>query len=72
MIILLLMNKIVVHKYLIQLNGEKKNHQTGGSGEKIPSKDMNFFFQLSNLSQTVFSLENTTHWASKLQCAQFL
>ena len=35
----------------------------GGSGKKSPSKDMNkFFFQLSNLSQPIFLLENPTHW----------
>ena len=33
-----------------------------GSGEKSPSKDIeNFFFQLSNLSESVFVLENLTH-----------
>ena len=35
----------------------------GGSGEKSPSKDMKkFFFQLSDLSQPVFLLENPPHW----------
>ena len=33
----------------------------GGSGEKSPSKDMKIFFQLSNLLQPVFLLENQTH-----------
>ena len=33
-----------------------------GSGEKSPSNDKKFFFQLSNLSQPVFLLENPTHW----------
>ena len=38
----------------------------GGSGEKIPSKDMKFFFsQFSNLPQPVFLLENPTHWGLK-------
>ena len=34
----------------------------GGSGEKSPSKDMKFFFQLANLSQPVFLHENPTYW----------
>ena len=35
----------------------------GGSGEKSPSKDMKKKnFQLSDLSQSVFLLENPTHW----------
>ena len=29
---------------------------------KAQNKDMDFFFQLSNLSQLVFVLENPTHW----------
>ena len=34
-----------------------------GSGEKSLRKDMGKkFFQLSNLSQSVFLLENPTHW----------
>ena len=33
-----------------------------GSGEKSPSNDKKIFFQLSNLSQPVFLLENPTHW----------
>ena len=37
--------------------------QLGGSGKKSPSKDMEkkFFFQLSNLSHSVFVLENPAH-----------
>ena len=35
----------------------------GGSGEKSPSKNMKVkFYQLSNLSQPVFLLENPAHW----------
>ena len=34
----------------------------GGSGEQSPSKDMEKMFQLSNLSQSVFVLENPVHW----------
>ena len=35
----------------------------GGSGKKSPSKDMKkIIFQLSNLSELIFLLENTTHW----------
>ena len=37
----------------------KHGPKLGGSGEKSSSKDMkNFFFHFSNLSQSVFVLEN--------------
>ena len=35
-------------------------NEVGGSGEKTPSKDMDFFFP--NLSQSFFLLENLTQW----------